>query len=1261
MLEITADDIARLDDEKLRAVVARLCEAELRQRGLSPSCVTWGGNQNAVDGGIDIRVTLPPRSTTDGFIPRPATGFQVKQQDMPRGEILDEMRPNGVVRPSIQSLADQSGAYIIVSSQGSTSDTALTDRREAMTEAMQKVPSADQLLLEFYDRTRIATWVRSHGPLIPWVREQVGRIVAGWHSYGSWACAPEPVTAEYLFDEKLRVHPSKRETATGISALEGIRQMRDQLREPRSIVRLIGLSGVGKTRLVQALFDDRVAGQSLNPSLAIYTNMADNPNPQPIGLASELVAAGVPMILVVDNCLPELHQRLSEVCRQEHSKLSVITVEYDIREDEPEGTDVFILEASSPGLIEKLLLQRFPTISQIDAHTIAEFSGGNARIAIALALAATIERNGTIAGLTDDQLFQRLFVQRHVHDESLYLVAQACSLVYSFDGVDVSADDEAELVRLGAMVEKTAQDVYRHVAELQRRDLVQQRGVWRAVLPQAIANRLAAIALQNIPYAAIDEQLLRTASGRLMKSLSRRLGYLHLSTEAQEIIRKWLGKGGLLENLLNFNDLGKEMFENVAPVVPEDVLSTLERACAQEPVAGEQYLHLLRSLAYDPAHFERCMTLMATVLAAGNDNERSHGRQVFTSLFQLCLSGTRATIEQRLGVLESLLNSFDPKRRALGVAGLKAALEAWHFSSMSNFDFGARPRDFGYWPRTPQEVQHWFADTLKLIERLEHHNCPAASDTRAALAEHFRGLWHRGGVHNELSALCREITTLRFWPEGWLAVRQTLDFDGKGMEPEFLAQLVSIERDLRPTDLLQKVQSIVLSTQLQGIDFDDFEEHAGEDPSTRMAQGETLARQLGKAVANEEAILATLLPALVSSDGRLWSFGEGLLDGATDARVLWDQLVAALDATEESLRRPQVLRGILSALNAKAPALAAALLDSSVEHETLACWYPFLQVAVALDREGVARLKRSLAIGRTPAHMFRHLAFGRAADPIPPSDFKEIVLTIAGMPAGYDVAVEMLYMRLHSEKDRKEPIAQELVDTGRALLRQHSLASWNDREGYRIGTIAKDCLAGEQGAAVATALSATLKTAVATHKTHAFYHGDLLDGLFTVQPYATLDALCGGEAKELELGIRVLRDAGGRKNPLAAVPEAELLRWCDQVPQSRYPALASIIFVIEKVKDNSPRWTSVALRFLERAPDQVSVLQQFVRQFRPSGGWSGSLAAILESKSALLAQLDAYPALSDALAQEQKRLQEWIEGERGRETASDRERDERFE
>jgi hypothetical protein len=187
MFEITSDDIAALNDEDLRSLVGRLCEAELRRRQLSPAAVTWGGNQTAKDGGLDVRVELPAGADIEGFIPKRNTGFQVKKPDMPRGEIIEEMKPKpkGELRAVIADLAKVSGAYIIVSATGSTADSALKSRREAMAEAAKGVPDADKLILDFYDRSRLATWVRGHAGLIPWVRSRIGKAIPGWRAHGS--------------------------------------------------------------------------------------------------------------------------------------------------------------------------------------------------------------------------------------------------------------------------------------------------------------------------------------------------------------------------------------------------------------------------------------------------------------------------------------------------------------------------------------------------------------------------------------------------------------------------------------------------------------------------------------------------------------------------------------------------------------------------------------------------------------------------------------------------------------------------------------------------------------------------------------------------------------------------------------------------------------------------------------------------------------------------------------------------------------------
>ena len=56
LLEITGDDIARLNDAELRELIGLLCEADYRQAGLSTKGITWGGHQDARDGGLDVVV-----------------------------------------------------------------------------------------------------------------------------------------------------------------------------------------------------------------------------------------------------------------------------------------------------------------------------------------------------------------------------------------------------------------------------------------------------------------------------------------------------------------------------------------------------------------------------------------------------------------------------------------------------------------------------------------------------------------------------------------------------------------------------------------------------------------------------------------------------------------------------------------------------------------------------------------------------------------------------------------------------------------------------------------------------------------------------------------------------------------------------------------------------------------------------------------------------------------------------------------------------
>ena len=84
---------------------------------------------------------------------------------------------------------------------------------------------------------------------------------------------------------------------------------------------------------------------------------------------------------------------------------------------------------------------------------------------------------------------------------------------------------------------------------------------------------------------------------------------------------------------------------------------------------------------------------------------------------------------------------------------------------------------------------------------------------------------------------------------------------------------------------------------------------------------------------------------------------------------------------------------------------------------------------------------------------------------------------------------------------------------------------------------------------------------------------------------------------------------------------------------------------------------------LERAPDPGAVGRTLATRFRPSGGWSGSLAVILEGRKRLLTELEEHAdsRLVEFAIAEGQRLAKDIEAQRKWEAEHDRMSDERFE
>lgn len=1272
MLEISGEDIIELNDSDLRSLIALLCEAELRMMDLPTVGVTWGGHQDAKDGGIDVRVELTTSLPKEGgFVPRAQTGFQVKKPDMPPGAIETEMRPKDGLRQVIKDLADNKGAYIIVSSQGSTTDSALKSRKKAMEKALSDYPNNTNIKLDFYDRVRIASWVRNHPSLVLWVRDKIGRPIQGWRPYGNWGGSPHGMEEEYILDEHIRLYNDSNPRLDGLSTIDGINELRNKLHHPGSSVRLVGLSGVGKTRLLQALFDERIGEKPLNQSLVFYTDMGDSPNPDPRSFAERIIAIQKPAILAIDNCPPELHRRLTSLCSASGSLVSLITVEYDVREDQPEETDVIRLEPASSKLIEKVILARFTYINEEGARSIAKFSGGNARIAIALG--KTIKRGENLSELRDSELFNRLFHQRNAPDRLLLRAAEACSLVYSFNNQNVQ-DPNTELKLLGSLVNMSIGEIFENVSELRRRDLVQQRSVWRAVLPHAIANKLAQRALENIPLEKICDVFEKNGSERLLKSFSRRLSYLHECEPAIEISRRWLEDGGLLGDVSNLNRLGIDLLNNIAPVNPELTLSAIERVSTKD---NAQYFYsrdntyykeitdILRALAYDKNLFVRSTELICRFALSEKPDENYNSiRNLLKSLFHIRLSGTHASAEQRLLIIKQLFESNSQNQIELGLSLLEATLESWGFSSYHNYEFGARPRDYGFSPTKREDINRWFKLFIDYSVTLAVSHSLAAPKAKELLAKSFRGLWIKAGMYDELENASRVISSKSFWGEGWLAVRTTKRYDNEDMSTNIYERLNTLDTLLKPTSLIDRARVYALSENRFALDLEDVisDEHTLAN-SENYDQVEIITQSLGKEVGSNTDIFKELLPEIISNNGSgLFTFGQGLAEGCTNHEEMWRNFSDQLLLIEESKRQYQVIRGFLNKISELDTRLSAKMLDESVRNEPLANVYPWLQTSVEIKGEDIKRLKYSLEYGVAPIIYYKYLGYGRINKNIDDSDLSELLRIMSTKPNGTEIAVDILHMRLNRYLN-SDITGNSIPLLGQELLLKYEFSRKDKRVNKmerELATIVDTCFRDKSAKDTARDLCNKLVKAFISYDIYSMDYSHVLNALAKRQPWAFLDEFLGNVTK-LDYKIeQALRD---ESNALSQIDDELIINWCEFDPKIRYPILASAIRPYQKNNEtNTLQWTTLASRIINDYDNPIFILNKFKSSFFPHS-WSGSLAEKLQTRLVLISNLKKHENLSivEWANTEEQNFKEAIRSERENELKHEKKLNERFE
>ncbi len=132
-----------------------------------------------------------------------------------------------------------------------------------------------------------------------------------------------------------------------------------------------------------------------------------------------------------------------------------------------------------------------------------------------------------------------------------------------------------------------------------------------------------------------------------------------------------------------------------------------------------------------------------------------------------------------------------------------------------------------------------------------------------------------------------------------------------------------------------------------------------------------------------------------------------------------------------------------------------------IDEPDLAPVLPYLQACVAIDEAGITRLRMAIAKAALSSKDFWWIVNG-SIERAPPSDLKDLLSDVAGLPGGVAVAIAMLHMYLFSHRKDPNQAALELIDVGRSLLLRLDLNENVRSRDLHLRLIILRCLAGPE-------------------------------------------------------------------------------------------------------------------------------------------------------------------------------------------------------
>ena len=498
------------------------------------------------------------------------------------------------------------------------------------------------------------------------------------------------------------------------------------------LIRVVGLSGMGKTRLLQESFKK----DEKQKELYLYIDALKNSENDVCKAAQKVFEEFKNAIVVVDNCQLPLLSSLMELRKAYQSTGKLITINNEPSEPRIDELVYVDLKEKQQEVVVRIRA-RIPNMTDAEKVSFENFVGGNPMIAELLA--QELKKGGSLKGIGSKEIMNKLLGCDENSDERMILRALALFNVLRYDEneetheeiefigknkniLPSSIPDDAIVVKISEVIKRQTE-----------RGIIERGGNLIGVRPQAVAVSLFAEWLEHCNpgrmktvIKAINDNPLAKALGLALCDQIKMIGE---HDKSKELFKKMLDVNGFFENIATLNtDFGARFMESMAEACPNEACECLYRiygtASLQEIEAVVDtrisLVQTLSKLCFFKPTFEKAASIMLKFAVTEPEYLPSGANGDFNRLFYPLLGATETDLTTRAVFLSENVQVVEYRRQI--IRALECTMRIEGVAYLSGAEVLGTRRLRHYSPKYPEEVETYIANSLDFLDGLMADN-----------------------------------------------------------------------------------------------------------------------------------------------------------------------------------------------------------------------------------------------------------------------------------------------------------------------------------------------------------------------------------------------------------------------------------------------------------------------------------------------------------------------------------------------------------